>query len=140
MLIITDKNKWQVSVIVITISCVFRCVLAAPFLGCLKGEILFLINIFEPNSESQTITVNSIFGAGTQGPYRLELVPGDKSALAISTDGNLRKRILITEQVPTPIKKDIAGEAALYIITVEKEKVLLEMINKNGVRYQNLSY
>ncbi|XP_033226104.1 ER membrane protein complex subunit 1 isoform X2 [Belonocnema kinseyi] len=110
-----------------------ECVLAAPFLGCLKGEILFLINIFDPNSESQTITVNSIFGAGTQGPYCLELVPGDKSALAISTDGNLRKRILITEQVPTPIKKDIAGDAALYIVTVEKEKVLLEMINKNGL-------
>lgn len=114
-----------------------ECVLAAPYLGCLKGEndlaILFLINIFEPNSEPQTITINSIFGAGVQSPYRLELVRGDKSALIISADGNARKRILITENEPTILEKEISGDASVYIVTVEKEKALLEMINKNGV-------
>ena len=113
------------------------CVLAAPYLGCLKGEddlaIIFLINILEPNSQPQTVTINSIFGAGTQGPFNLELVPGDKAALAVSANGNLRKQVLITEEVPTPIQKEIVGSAALYIVTVDKEKVLLEMINKNGV-------
>lgn len=105
----------------------------------MKGEndlaILFLINIFEPNSEPQTITINSIFGAGVQSPYRLELVRGDKSALVISADGNARKRILITENDPTILEKEISGDASVYIVTVEKEKALLEMINKNGVSF-----
>ena len=114
-----------------------ECVLAAPYLACLKGDsslaILLLVHLFDTNAQPQSVTINTIFGAGAQGPYHLESVPGEEPVVSISADGNQRKRILLVREVPVPILRDIAGDATLYIVSVENDKVLLETTYKNGV-------
>ncbi|XP_043249487.1 ER membrane protein complex subunit 1 isoform X2 [Colletes gigas] len=112
------------------------CVLAAPYLACLKGDsslaIPFLIHLFDANAQPQSVTINTIFGAGTQGPYHLESVLGEESVVSISADGNQRKRILVVGEIPIPIQRDIAGDAMLYIVSIDNEKVLLETTYKSG--------
>ncbi|KZC03992.1 ER membrane protein complex subunit 1 [Dufourea novaeangliae] len=114
-----------------------ECVLAAPYLACLKGDsslaVLFLVHLFEPNAQPQSVTINTIFGAGAQGPYHLESVLGAEPVVSISADANQRKRILVLgEEIPVPVQRDIAGDAMLYIVLVDNEKVLLEATYKAG--------
>ena len=114
-----------------------ECVLAAPYLACLKGDsslaILLLVHLFDTNAQPQSVTINTIFGAGAQGPYHLESVLGEEPVVSISADGNQRKRILLIREVPVPILRDIAGDATLYIVSVENDKVLLETTYRNGM-------
>ncbi|XP_076287605.1 ER membrane protein complex subunit 1 isoform X2 [Lasioglossum baleicum] len=112
-----------------------ECVLAAPYLACLKGDsslaVLLLVHLFDPNTEPHSVTINTIFGAGAQGPYHLESVPGEEPVVSISADGNQRKRILVVNDV-VPIQRDIPGDATLSIVSVDNEKVLLETTYKAG--------
>lgn len=111
--------------------------LAAPYLVCLKGDsslaVPFLVHLFDTNSQPQSVTINTIFGAGAQGPYHLESVLGEEPVVSISADDNQRKRILLVGEVPVPVQRDIPGDAKLYIVSVDNEKVLLETTYKNGV-------
>ncbi|XP_012531271.1 ER membrane protein complex subunit 1 isoform X2 [Monomorium pharaonis] len=116
-----------------------ECVLAAPYLACLKGDsslaVVFLVHLFDPNAQSQSVTINTIFGAGAQGPYKLESVLGEGPVISINADNDQRKRILVIGEFPTPgipIQRDIAGDATLYVVSVDNEKVLLETTYKNG--------
>ncbi|KAL0117773.1 hypothetical protein PUN28_008875 [Cardiocondyla obscurior] len=113
-----------------------ECILAAPYLACLKGDsslaVVFLVHLFDTNAQSQSVTINTIFGAGAQGPYKLESVPGEGPVISITADNNQRKRILVIGEFPTPIQRDIAGDATLYVVSVDNEKILLETTYKNG--------
>lgn len=115
----------------------FRCVLVAPYLACLKGDsslaVVLLVHLFDANAQPQSVTINTIFGAGAQGPYKLETVLGEEPVISINADNGQRKRILIIGESPTPVQKDIAGDTMLYVLSVDKEKVLLEATYKNGV-------
>lgn len=115
----------------------FRCVLAAPYLACLKGDsslaVIFLVHLFDMNAQSQSVTINTIFGAGAQGPYKLESVLGEGPVISINADNDQRKRILVIGEYLTPIQRDIAGDATLYVVSVDNEKILLETTYKNGV-------
>ena len=106
-------------------------------MACLKGDnsaaILFLVNLFDSNAETQSITINTIFGAGAQGPYVLESVAGDESVVAISADNGQRKRVLIIGESPVPIQRDISGDVELYVTFADNEKILLETTYSNGV-------
>ncbi|XP_008550454.1 ER membrane protein complex subunit 1 [Microplitis demolitor] len=117
-----------------------ECVLVAPYLACLKGNsfddslaILFLVHLFDNNSQPQTITINNIFGAGAKGPFHIESIPGDESVLTIIAKGDNRQRILIPGNVANTISRDIDANANLYVTTIDSEKVLLETTYKNGV-------
>ncbi|KAG7213130.1 hypothetical protein KM043_002446 [Ampulex compressa] len=114
-----------------------ECVLAAPYLACLERNsplaILFLVHLFDTNAQPQSVTINTIFGAGAQGPYKLESVNGEEPVVAISADNDQRKRILLVGEVPVPIQRDIAGDAALYVVSADNEKVLLETTYRNGI-------
>ncbi|XP_014599099.1 PREDICTED: ER membrane protein complex subunit 1 isoform X1 [Polistes canadensis] len=114
-----------------------ECVLVAPYLACLKGDnslgMLFLVHLFDTNVEPQMVTINSIFGAGAQGPYQLESVLGDESVVSISADNNQRKRILVVGETTITIQRDIAGDANLYITSIENRKVLLETTYRNEI-------
>lgn len=114
-----------------------RCVLAAPYLACLKGDsslaVVFLVHLFDTNAQPQSITINTIFGAGAQGPFKLESVLGEEPVIAINAEYDQRKRILVIGKLPTPIQRDIAGDATLYVVSIDNEKVLLETTYKNGV-------
>lgn len=116
----------------------FRCIFAAPYLGCLKGDeklaILFLVNLFIDNSQHQSVTINNIFGAGAQGPFHLESVTDSESILAIRAEGDNRKRVLILSETPITIPRDISGDAPLYVTTADDEKILFDTTYKNGVR------
>lgn len=113
-----------------------ECVLAAPYLACLKGDsslaVVFLVHLFDTNAQSQSVTINTIFGAGAQGPYKLESVLGEGPVISINADNDQRKRILVIGESPTPIQRDIAGDATLYVVSVDNEKILLETTYKNG--------
>lgn len=115
----------------------YRCVLAAPYLACLKGDsslaLVFLVHLFDTNAQPQSVTINTIFGAGAQGPYKLESVLGEEPVISINADNDQRKRILIIGELPIPIQRDIAGDATLYVVSIDNEKVLLETTYKNGV-------
>ncbi|XP_017885451.1 ER membrane protein complex subunit 1 isoform X2 [Ceratina calcarata] len=113
-----------------------ECVLAAPYLTCLEGDanlMLFQLHLFESNSQPQWLTINTIFGAGAQGPYKLSVVNGDYNVVSVSADGGQRKRLLLVEEVAVPISRDIDGNANLYTINIDDEKVLLEATYNNGV-------
>ncbi|KAG8036512.1 hypothetical protein G9C98_003834 [Cotesia typhae] len=117
-----------------------ECVLAAPYLGCLKGNtfddslaILFLVHLFDNNSQPQSITINNIFGAGAKGPFHVKSIPGDESVLTIIADGDNRQHILIPGNQANTIPRDIPANANLYVTTIDNEKVLLETTYKNGV-------
>ncbi|KYN02180.1 PREDICTED: ER membrane protein complex subunit 1 [Cyphomyrmex costatus] len=113
-----------------------ECVLAAPYLACLKGDsslaVVFLVHLFDTNAQSQSVTINTIFGAGAQGPYKLESVLGEGPVISINADNDQRKRILVIGESPTPIQRDITGDATLYVVSVDNEKILLETTHKNG--------
>lgn len=113
-----------------------ECILAAPYLACLKGDsslaVVFLVHLFDTNAQSQSVTINTIFGAGAQGPYKLEPVLGEGPVISINADNDQRKRILVIGEFPTPIQRDIAGDATLYVVSVDNEKILLETTYKNG--------
>ncbi|XP_011347662.1 ER membrane protein complex subunit 1 isoform X3 [Ooceraea biroi] len=113
-----------------------ECVLAAPYLACLKGDsslaVVFLVHLFDTNAQPQSVTINTIFGAGAQGPFRLESVRGEEPVISINADNDQRKRILIIGELPIPIQRDIAGDTTLYVVSVDNEKVLLETTYKNG--------
>ncbi|XP_012260554.2 ER membrane protein complex subunit 1 isoform X1 [Athalia rosae] len=112
------------------------CVLAAPYLACLNGADslarLFIVHLFDPNAQLQSVTINTIFGAGEQGPYKLELVPGDEPVVSVSADNGQKKRVLNIGDESIPIRNDISGETALYVITAEEGKTLLQTAYKNG--------
>ncbi|XP_012144585.1 ER membrane protein complex subunit 1 isoform X2 [Megachile rotundata] len=114
-----------------------ECVLAAPYLVCLKGDsslaVLFLVHLFDTNSQPKSVTINTVFGAGAQGPYHLEAVLGEEPVVSITADDNQRKRILLVGEVPVPVQRDIVGDAMLYVVSVDNEKVLLETTYKNGM-------
>lgn len=113
-----------------------ECVLAAPYLACLKGDsslaLVFLVDLFDTNVQPQSVTINTIFGAGAQGPYKLEAVLGEEPVISINADNDQRKRILVIGELPIPIQRDIAGDATLYVVSIEDKKVLLETTYKNG--------
>ncbi|XP_012231716.1 ER membrane protein complex subunit 1 isoform X2 [Linepithema humile] len=113
-----------------------ECVLAAPYLACLKGDssvaVVFLVHLFDSNAQPQSVTINAIFGAGTQGPYKLESVLGEEPVISINADNYQRKRILVVGEPLIPIQRDIAGDATLYVVSVDNQKVLLETAYKNG--------
>lgn len=113
-----------------------ECVLAVPYLACLKGDsslaVVFLVHLFDTNAQPQSVTINTIFGAGAQGPYKLESVLGEEPVISINADNDQRKRILIIGELPIPIQRDIAGDATLYVVSIDNEKVLLETTYKNG--------
>ncbi|XP_014469109.1 PREDICTED: ER membrane protein complex subunit 1 isoform X2 [Dinoponera quadriceps] len=113
-----------------------ECVLAAPYLACLKGDsslaIVLLVHLFDTNAQPQSVTINTIFGAGAQGPYKLESVLGEEPVISINADNDQRKRILVIGELPIPIQRDIAGDATLHVVSVDKEKILLETTYKNG--------
>ncbi|XP_066599406.1 ER membrane protein complex subunit 1 isoform X2 [Prorops nasuta] len=113
-----------------------ECVLAAPFLACLKGDkslaVLFFVHLFDTNVQIAPVTMNTIFGAGTQGPYKLESIVGGDSVVAVSADNNQRKRVLILGETTNVIARDIPGEIALHVTLVDNEKVLLETSFKDG--------
>ncbi|CAL1684437.1 unnamed protein product [Lasius platythorax] len=113
-----------------------ECVLAAPYLACLKGDnslaIVFLVHLFDTNAQPQSVTINTIFGAGAQGPYKLESVLGEEPVISINADNDQRKRILVIGELPIPIQRDIAGDATLYVVSIDNEKVLLETTHKIG--------
>lgn len=106
-------------------------------MACLKGDssltIVFLVHLFDTNAQPESVTINTIFGAGAQGPYKLESVFGEEPVISINADNDQRKRILVIGEFPIPIQRDIASDAALYVVTVDNEKVLLETTYKNGV-------
>lgn len=79
------------------------------------------------------VTINTIFGAGTQGPYQLESVLGDEAVVSITADNNQRKRILVAGETSVPIQRDIAGDTTLYITSIGNQKVLLESTYRNEV-------
>ncbi|XP_047343681.1 ER membrane protein complex subunit 1 isoform X1 [Vespa velutina] len=114
-----------------------ECVLVAPYLACLKGDnslgMLFLVHLFNTNIEPQMVTINTIFGAGTQGPYQLESVLGDETVISITADNNQRKRILVVGETSVPIQRDIAGDTTLYITSIDNQKVLLESTYRNEI-------
>lgn len=114
-----------------------ECVLVAPYLACLKGDsslaVLLLVHLFDTHSQPQSVTINTIFGAGAQGPYHLESVLGEEPIVSISADNNQRKRILLVGEVPVPVQRDIVGDATLYVVSVDNENILLETTYKNGV-------
>jgi len=117
---------------------IYRCVLAAPYLACLKGDsslaVVLLVHLFDTNAQPQSVTINTIFGAGAQGPYKLESVLGEEPVISINADNDQRKRILaVIGEFPIPIQRDIAGDATLYVVSIDNEKVLLETTYKNGV-------
>lgn len=114
-----------------------ECVLAAPYLACLKGDsslaLVLLVHLFDTNAQPQSVTINTIFGAGAQGPYKLESVLGEEPVISINADNDQRKRILaVIGELPIPIQRDIAGDATLYVVSIDNEKVLLETTYKNG--------
>ncbi|KOX73244.1 ER membrane protein complex subunit 1 [Melipona quadrifasciata] len=115
-----------------------ECVLVAPYLACLKGDsslaVLLLVHLFDTHSQPQSVTINTIFGAGAQGPYHLESVLGEEPIVSISADNNQRKRILLVGEVPVPIQRDIVGDATLYVVSVDNENILLETTYKNGAK------
>ncbi|CAK9820665.1 ER membrane protein complex subunit 1 [Anthophora plagiata] len=115
-----------------------ECVVAAPYFVCLlEGDTslaaLTLMHLFDTNYETQIMMIDTIFIGGAQGPYHIESVLGEEPAVSISGDGNQRKHILLLGKTPVPIQRDIAGDAMLYIISVDNEKVLLETTYRNGV-------
>lgn len=95
--------------------------------------MLFLVHLFDTNIEPQMVTINTIFGAGTQGPYQLESVLGDEAVVSITADNNQRKRILVVGETSVPIQRDIAGDTTLYITSIGNQKVLLESTYRNEV-------
>lgn len=111
--------------------------MAAPYLACLKGDsslaLVFLVHLFDTNAQPQSVTINTIFGAGAQGPYKLESVLGGEPVISINADNDQRKRILVIGDLPIPIQRDIAGDATLYVVSIDNDKVLLETTYKNGV-------
>lgn len=121
--------------------CTCRCILAAPYLACLKGGntlgILFFVNVLDPTDPTpdggSMIVTDKIFGAGAQGPYKLESVPGDESVVVVSAENGLRKRLIVVGKVPVPIQRDISGDAGLYVTFADNKKVLLETTYKDGV-------
>lgn len=92
-----------------------------------------MINVFDNNSSTQSITINNIFGAGAQGPFKLETVPGDETLLAISADGDHRKRVLIISEKTVVIPKDIDENTSLYVTVADNEKILLQTTYKDKV-------
>lgn len=101
---------------------------------CLKGSILFYVNLFDEKAEAQSASINTFFGAGTQAPYKLDVVPGDENAISISAESDQRKRVLIVnENGPEPVNREIAGDSSVYIVGIENSKILLETTYKNQV-------
>lgn len=95
---------------------------------------MLLVHLFDTNAQPQSVTINTIFGAGAQGPYKLESVLGEEPVISINADNDQRKRILaVIGELPIPIQRDIAGDATLYVVSIDNEKVLLETTYKNGV-------
>ncbi|KAJ8672798.1 hypothetical protein QAD02_004058 [Eretmocerus hayati] len=113
-----------------------ECVLADSNFVCLKQDsnsaILFNINIFEPNAQPKSITINTIFGAGAQGPHQLSLVAGNLPAVSISADNNRRKRLLLFEGDPVVVPRDIDGHNGVYVANLDNKKVILESSYNNG--------
>lgn len=106
-------------------------------MACLKGDssvaVVFLVHLFDSNAQPQSVTINTIFGAGAQGPYKLESILGEEPVISISADNNQRKRILVVGEPVIPIQRDIAGDATCYVVSVDNQRVLLETAYKNGV-------
>ena len=94
---------------------------------------MFFVNIFEPQSQPQSITINKIFDAGSKGPYNITLIPGVTGAVSVSADNNRRKRIILLDDKPIPIHLDMDGESDLSSTNLNGEKVLLELRYKNEV-------
>ncbi|CAL7933904.1 unnamed protein product [Xylocopa violacea] len=111
-----------------------ECVLAAPYLACLKGDsslaVLLLVHLFDTNSQPQSVTINNIFGAGAQGPYRLESVLGDEPVVSISADGNQRKRVLLVE---TTYKNGVTEIVASELLTSKPIPNLSTSVTHNSL-------
>lgn len=96
------------------------------------------MHLFDSNAQPQSVTINTIFGAGAQGPYKLESVLGEEPVISINADNYQRKRILVIGEPLIPIQRDIAGDATLYVVSVDNQKVLLETAYKNGASTKNI--
>lgn len=90
--------------------------------------------MFDTTAQPHSVTSNNIFGAGAKGPFKLETVRGDESVLLVTAKGDNIKRIMIPGDTPNIIPRDIAGDAKLYITSIDNEKVTLETTYSNGVK------
>lgn len=96
--------------------------------------MVFFINIFDPNPETRSLTVNNIFGAGSQGPYHVNLIPGNENAIIISAENNKRKRLLYLEKILVPKFVDLDTKSSLFSTHFGQKKVILETFYKNEVK------
>ncbi|XP_012286292.1 ER membrane protein complex subunit 1 isoform X2 [Orussus abietinus] len=113
------------------------CVVAVQSLVCLRGDdslaVLLNVPLFDDTAQPWMVTINTIFGAGVQGPFQLTAVPGDDSVLSVSADNNQRKRIVVVKESPIPIQRDISGDATLYVTLADNQNILLETTYENGM-------
>ncbi|XP_014216207.1 ER membrane protein complex subunit 1 isoform X2 [Copidosoma floridanum] len=111
-----------------------KCLLAASYYICLVGNTdqakLSYVNIFDSKSQPQLKPINAIFDS--HGPYHISLVPGNVAAITVSAGNSRKKRMILFEQDPIPIPRDIEGENFLYLTTLDGKKVLLETSYNNG--------
>lgn len=115
--------------------CLYRCVLAVPYLACLDkvGQEVLLHSFSLTGARSQTKSLSAFMGE-VKTSVTLETVGGSQPVVEVAIVGNSSKHILLLEANGfTLYPHQLPSAAKLYVASYEKSSIVLQALYVEGV-------
>lgn len=115
--------------------CLYRCVLAVPYLACLDkvGQEVLLHSVSLTGAGSQTKSLSAFVGEAKTS-VTLETVGGSQPVVEVAMVGNSSKHILLLEANGfTLYPHQLPSAAKLYVASYEKSSIILQALSVDGV-------
>jgi len=121
--------------------CLYRCVLAAPFLACLEvaEQEVLLHSVSLTGADVKTKSLSAILGK-TKADVTLEKVGGSQPAVAVATVGSTKKHVLLLRADGFMLyPQQLPKSSKLYITPNEKSSIILQALFIEGVSTEDIN-
>jgi len=121
--------------------CLYRCVLAAPYLACLEvvEQDVLLHSVSLTGADVKTKSLSTFLGE-TKADVTLETVGGCQPAVAVATAGSPKKHVLLLRADGFMLyPQQLPKASKLYITLNEKSSIIMQALFIEGVSTEDIN-
>lgn len=121
--------------------CLYRCVLAAPYLACLEvaEQEVVLHSVSVTAADVKTKSLSAFLGE-TKVDVTLETVGGSQPAVAVSTMGSPKKHVLLLRADGFMLyPQQLPKASKLYIALNDKSGIIIQALLIDGVSTEDIN-